>query len=319
MSKISMKPLCIIRGPIATRSGYGDMARDIARHVIAYGKYDVKIHSTPWGDTPTNALDPDEPMDKILLDRVLTESVARPPDLFISITVPSEFTPNGKYNIGITAGIETTLPSVQWIEGCNRMDTVWFISNFSKQTFANVTYNQTDAGGNIVKAIKVEIPTDVLPNCVNTKIFKKLDHESELESSIRFMMNGIDNTFNFLFVGHWLPGNLGQDRKNVGLLIKIFLETFKTVKENQPGLILKTSSAGFSILDQTEILKKISMIKESVTLEDGQIMPNIYVLHGELTELEMNSLYNHPKVKAHVSFTKGEGCFHPIVFHPFFY
>jgi len=312
-NKISLKPLCVIRAPIATRSGYGDMARDIARHMISYGEYDVKIHSVPWGDCPTNALDPDNPMDKILIDRVITETVGRKPDVFICISVPSEFMALGIYNIGITAGIESTLPSIPWVEGCNRMDTVWFISTFSKHTFENITYTQKDQSGVTHKTIKLEVPVDVLPNCVNTKIFRKIDYEYELSPTVKSALEAIPEQFNFLFVGHWMQGDMGEDRKNVGLLIKIFFETFRMIKGKQPGLILKVSSAGFSILDQEEIKKKIAMIRSSVTLGEGEVMPNVYLLHGDLTEKEMNSLYNHPKVKAHVSFTKGEGFGRPLL------
>jgi glycosyltransferase involved in cell wall biosynthesis len=45
----------------------------------------------------------------------------------------------------------------------------------------------------------------------------------------------------------------------------------------------------------------------------GSGCPNVYLLHGELTDEEMNGLYNHPKVKAHVSFTKGEGFGRPLL------
>ena len=117
-----------------------------------------------------------------------------------------------------------------------------------------------------------------------------------------------------MFVGHWLRGDFGEDRKNVPFLIKIFLETFKQVPDKEkPALILKTSSAGFSILDREEILNKINQVKNSVSLAAGQTLPNIYLLHGELTDKEMNSLYNHPKVMAHVSFTKGEGFGRPLL------
>ncbi len=116
-----------------------------------------------------------------------------------------------------------------------------------------------------------------------------------------------------MFVGHWLRGDFGEDRKNVGLLVRVFFETFKQSKTAPPALILKTSGGNFSILDKREILKKISDIRSTVQLEEGQTLPNVYVLHGELTDAEMNSLYNHPKVKAHVSLTKGEGFGRPLL------
>jgi glycosyltransferase involved in cell wall biosynthesis len=313
MEKITRKPMCIIRAPVATRSGYGDMSRDIVRHFIESDKFDVKVHSVPWGDTPMNALDPTNPMDKMILDRFLTGNVNQP-EVFVSVTIPEEFQPLGKYNIGITAGIETTVASVQWVEGCNKMDTIWLISEHSKNVFQFSKYTQRDQAGNSIKEIQVTKPMEVLHNCINPDIIKKLEYEFQLEPVIREEMAAVEEDFNFLFVGHWLQGEFSEDRKNVGFLVKIFLETFRQVGDKKkPGLILKTSGAGFSILDREELIKKINRIRDTVVLADGQTLPNIYLLHGELTDKEMNSLYNHPKVKAHVSFTKGEGFGRPLL------
>jgi len=132
---VETKPLCVVRAPCATRSGYGDMSRDIIRHIIEYDKFDVKVVSVNWGETPMNALDENNPKDKMILDRILTGPLTRQPELFVTITIPSEFERVGKYNIGITAGIETSIASAQWIEACNRMDTVFTISEHSKNVF----------------------------------------------------------------------------------------------------------------------------------------------------------------------------------------
>jgi glycosyltransferase involved in cell wall biosynthesis len=111
-----------------------------------------------------------------------------------------------------------------------------------------------------------------------------------------------------------MRGDFGEDRKNVGMLVRVFLETFKQAQTTTPpALILKTSGGVFSILDKKEILRKIDGIRSTVQLTDGQVMPNIYVLHGELTDAEMNSLYNHPKIKANVTLTKGEGFGRPLL------
>lgn len=304
------KPLCVVRAPCATRSGYGDMSRDIIRHIIEYDKFDVLVHSVNWGDTPMNALDETNPKDKMILDRFITESVNRQPDLFVSITVPNEFEPLGKYNIGITAGIETTIAAAPWIEGCNKMDVVFTISEHSKAVFENSKFQfKTPQGATGVLEIKK--PLEVLHNCIDTAIFGK---KAPTDSEFTKVLDSINESFCYLFVGHWLRGEYGEDRKNVPLLIKLFLETFKQVNDKpQPALILKTSSAGFSILDKEEILSKINQIKESVKLEYNQKLPNVYLLHGELSEKEMNTLYNHPKVKTHVSFTKGEGFGRPLL------
>jgi len=309
-----IKPLCVVRAPCATRSGYGDMSRDIIRHLIEYDKYDVKIVSVNWGETPMNALDENNPKDKMILDRILTAPINKQPELFITITIPNEFETIGKYNIGITAGIETTIASPKWIEFCNRMDVVFTISEHSKNVFLNSKFGMKNQQGEDIGMLGLNKPIEVLNNCINTNIIKKLEYESDVVPSIKDTLKNIPEKFCYLFVGHWLRGDIGEDRKNVGLLIKIFLETFKQVVNTpHPALILKTSGGNFSVLDQREILKKIQSIKNSVKLSEGQTLPNVYVLHGELSDEEMNSLYNHPKVKAHVSLTKGEGFGRPLL------
>jgi len=308
-----IKPLCVVRAPCATRSGYGDMSRDIIRHIIEYDKFDVKVVSVNWGETPMNALDENNPKDKMILDRILKGSLTRQPELFITITIPSEFEVIGKYNIGITAGIETSIASAQWIEACNRMDTVFTISEHSKNVFLASQFGRRGPNGENLGSLKLEKPIEVLHNCIDQAIFKRLEYEPDVQQTVRESLESIPEKFCYLFVGHWLRGDFGEDRKNVGFLVKIFLETFKQSKATPPALILKTSGGNFSILDKKEIIKKIEQIKSTVQLLEGQTLPNIYILHGELTDEEMNSLYNHPKVKAHISLTKGEGFGRPLL------
>ena len=113
----------------------------------------------------------------------------------------------------------------------------------------------------------------------------------------------------FLYVGHWLNGSIGNDRKDTGMLVKLFLETFKGSKK-KPALLMKTNSADFSILDRQEMMKKIKDIRNTIKGED---LPNIYLLHGDLTDEEMNELYHHPRVKAHITLTHGEGFGRPLL------
>lgn len=118
----------------------------------------------------------------------------------------------------------------------------------------------------------------------------------------------------FLFTGHWLQGRFKEDRKDISGLIHTFLHTFKN-KKKRPALILKTSGAGFSYTERDQILDKIRQIQEMVREEinfQGKL-PNIYLINGDLTDGEMNELYNHPKVKSMVSFTKGEGWGLPLL------
>lgn len=307
------KPLALIQAPYAVRAGYGDMSRDIIRHLIELGQYEVILISMPWGSCPMNALKANDPKDMPLISRTLNPpfQLPRQPELFIQISVPNEFNKVGKYNIGITAGIETTVCSPEWLEGCNRMDVIWTISEHSKRVFEGTVLDQHDQqSGQLMRQFKLQVPIDVLHNCVDTNIFHKINDPKELPVSVKSELDMIKEDFNFLFVGHWLQGDIGADRKNVGLLIKTFCETFKNkIGSNRPGLIVKTSGAEFSLMDQDEMLKKIRAIRDAV----GVGCPNVYLLHGDLSEAEMNGLYNHPKVKVHVSFTKGEGFGRPLL------
>jgi hypothetical protein len=55
-------------------------------------------------------------------------------------------------------------------------------------------------------------------------------------------LDSIDESFAFLSVGHWLAGQLGEDRKNLSGLLHCFFNTYKNTK-NTPALILKTSGS----------------------------------------------------------------------------
>ena len=302
------KPLVLVTAPVATRSGYGSHSRDICRSLISMDKYNVKIFPVRWGTTPQNALNDADPNDKVIIDRLMVDvNLERQPDVHIHIVIPNEFQPVAKYNIGITAGIETTACPPEWIEGMNRMDLNIVPSKFTKETLENMSFDRVDdQSKEKIGELKVNKPIEVLFEGTDTNIFKKTKVFSK-ELTDKF--SKIKEDFCFLFVGHWLQGDLGNDRKDAGMLVKTFLETFKNVK-NSPALLMKSSGATFSLIDKREMLVKIEDIKKSV---DAKVLPNIYLLHGDLTDDEMNELYNHPKVKSHVTFTHGEGFGRPLL------
>ncbi len=301
-----MKPYIVVQGPVATRSGYGNHTRDLVTSLINADKYLIDIVSLPWGNTAMNALKEDNKEHKAILDRIVRQNITRKPDIFIQISVANEFNPVGKYNIGITAGVETNAVPHEFIQNSNKMDLIIVPSEFSKKGF-EVIYDKLD--NNKVKQgeVKLEKPIEVLFEGLDLNTYKKTD---KLATIVKEEMNNITDDFNFLFVGHWLKGDLGHDRKDVGMMIKTFCEAFKRkAKRNRPGLILKTSHARMSIMDRDIMFKKIQAIIEPY----GKDIPNIYLLHGDFTDEEMNSIYNHSKVKAMVSFTKGEGFGRPLL------
>ena len=297
-----MKPIFAISSPFDTYSGYGARARDVIKAIIKTDKYNVKLLSQKWGNTPFRFCE-NHPEWEFLLEYIIPNNqLVQQPDIWAQITVPNEFQPIGKYNIGFTAGMETTLVDGTWVEGINRMDVTFVSSEHSKQSFLNSVFNKQDKQGNILGEAKVEKPIEVLFEGVNLDTYFPDDKPCIVDFNIK-------ESFAYLFVGHWMQGNMGEDRKNVGLLIKAFLETFKN-KKKQPALILKTSQAGASYMDRDEILRKIQTIRDSVNSKN---LPNIYLLHGEFTNEEMNSIYNHSKVKAMISLTKGEGFGRPLL------
>ena len=296
------KPVLVFEGSIGTRSGYGERARDLLRALIALDKYDIKVVSTRWGNTPMSAL---TEKDEDIYSRLLTQNLAQQPEIYVQVTVPNEFRKMGKYNIGVTAGIETTVCDPSWLEGCNRMDLVLVSSKHAKDVFEKTTYDKRDQNNQVLGQLKLTTPVEVLFEGVRLDKFTKT---YIAEPGMDSFFKGVKEDFCFLFCGHWLQGEFGEDRKNVSGLIKTFLESFKG-KQNAPALILKVSGGNPSIVDRDDILRKIEVIKSTV---DSKILPSIYLAYGDFTDEEMNALYNHPKVKVHVSFTKGEGYGRPL-------
>jgi glycosyltransferase involved in cell wall biosynthesis len=291
------KPKLLFRGPVETRSGYGSHSRDILESLRAMDMFDFSIDSCNWGVTPLTALEDDNEFHQwIKKHKVL--SIDSQPDVYVSVTISNEFRRVGKFNIGITAGIETTVASKELIDGCNNMDLVIVPSNFTKDVYFQSVYNETENGtGRLIKQHKIVKPMEVLFEGADTKIYNDVvDNNFNLD---------IKEDFAYLFVGHWLKGEIGQDRKDVGMLIRTFVETFKD-DENKPALVLKTSAGAFSVKDRELISKKIKSII-------GETNVPIYLLYGDLTDNEMNSLYNHSKIKAMVSLTKGEGFGRPLL------
>lgn len=293
--------------PYDTYSGYGARARDLVKAIIELDKYDVKILPQRWGNTSWGFCDNNPEWSFLHQYKYPHPQLTEKPDIWMQITIPNEFQPVGKYNIGVTAGIESNLSQATWIEGLNRMNLNLVSSNHSKQVFEATTFQKQSKDNQPLGEIKLEKPIEVLFEGADTNIYKVLDKIPS--SNLVSTLNTIPESFAYLFVGHWIQGDFGEDRKNVGLLIKAFLEVFKN-KKTTPTLILKTSSAVSSYMDRDEILKKIQAITKSTKANS---LPNVYLLHGEFSDTEMNELYNHPKVKAMVSLTKGEGFGRPLL------
>jgi len=297
------KPVFVISCPIDTYSGYGARSRDIVKAVVELEKYDVKVLPQKWGNTPFGFIKNNPEWQ--FLEPLLLNSPQLPsqPEIWAQITVPNEFQKVGKYNIGITAGIETTVAPAEWVEGCNRMDLILGSSKHTIDVLKNSKFEKRDKQTNQPMGhIAWEGESEVMFEGANTDLYKPDNSPCKVDFNIK-------ESFAYLFVGHWMQGDIGEDRKNVGLMIKAFFETFKN-KSKKPALILKTSQVGSSYMDRNAIIEKIRAIKSSCRSKN---LPNVYLLHGEFTDVEMNEIYNHSKVKAMVNLTKGEGFGRPLL------
>jgi len=295
------KPTLVVSCPIDTYSGYGARARDFVQSIIDLDKYDVKILSQRWGGTRFGYLK--DHKNESLASKIIPQ-LTQQPDIWIQITVPNEFQKVGKYNIGVTAGIETTICDPSWVQGCNNMDLVLVSAQHAKKVFEESKFNVQDNNtGQITGTVELQTKVEV--------VFEGADIQkyAPLALPVKLDLDSIDEQFCFLTVGHWLPGALGEDRKNIGYTVKAFLETFKN-KKAMPALLLKVQAgSGTSIMDREELLNRIDAIRKTVK---GKL-PNVYLLHGDMSDAEINELYNHTKVKAMISLTKGEGFGRPLL------
>jgi len=282
----------VIASPVATQSGYGHHAREIITNIIEQrgSEWDVKLVSLPWGHTPMTY-----PISVDLQLRIIALPLTEQPEVWIQVSVPNEFQPVGKYNIGVTAGTEGDICPEAWIDNLNAMQLIIVPSEFTKSVFENTAKQKNKL---------ITTPIEVVPEYFDETIYNNKSITASIPD-----LNSIEESFAFLSVGHWLQGDAGEDRKNISGMLHCFFNTFKDTK-NPPALIMKTSGATYSIMDRMDIENRINQFRD---MFPNAKLPNVYLVHGELTDEEMNALYNHPKVKAMVSFTKAEGFGRPLL------
>ena len=284
----------VISSPVATQSGYGHHAREVIKQFMDKKKdeWDINLLSMPWGNTPFTYPIPTEWRQKFIGLPLRTK-----PDIWVQITVPNEFQAVGQYNIGVTAGTEGSVCNPEWIDRINQMQITVVPSEFTKKTFE-------DTAAKHGKTITTNL--QVISEYFDDKIYDSNNVTTTVPA-----LDTIEEKDAFLMCGHWLQGNLGEDRKNISGALHCFFNTFKD-KKTKPALVLKTSGATYSVTDRWEIENKINQIRDMFGA-DKKKLPNVYLLHGDLTNAEMNALYNHNKIKAMISFTKAEGFGRPLL------
>jgi glycosyltransferase involved in cell wall biosynthesis len=273
----------LLRAPLLTQSGYGVHSRQIFEWLEKVPGIDLTVEVLQWGTT-TWLLNPE--LQNGLIGRIMSKSreLTAPYDVTFQVQLPDEWdTKLGKFNIGISAYVETDKCSQKWIECTNKMDAVIVPSTFTK--------NVVEVSGN------VSTPIHVIPEWYNTEI------DNNIKSDFHFAKK-----FNFLMVGTVTSRNPQDDRKNILYGIKWFCETFKDNKKI--GLVLKISHGKNTAIDR-QLTKNmlLNIIKE---IRPGDY-PKITLLHGNLTQKEVAGLYNHSRIKCLLAPTRGEGYGLPLV------
>ena len=275
----------LLKAPLLTQSGYGHHGRTILRALrTKQDIYDIYIQAINWGQTSwVVGIDEErEWIDKTLQKTVTHISNGGVFDVSLQVTIPNEWEKLAPVNIGFTAGIETTLVSPVWIEKGNLMDKIITISEHSKWSYEHTKYNATDRETDKQFEYKCTTPIEYVGYPVRQFEPKKIDLDLKTE-------------FNFLSVSQISP------RKNMEQLIRCFVDQFRDDK--QVGLVVKTNIAKNSLIDRVNTIAKMRAFINNL----GEKKCKVYLLHGRMTEEEMSGLYNHPKIKALVSATHGEG------------
>jgi glycosyltransferase involved in cell wall biosynthesis len=274
----------VVRGPLLSQSGYGEHARFIFRSLVSRPDlFDVYAIAVGWGKTGW-IMENSEERDKI--DEILAKTVNHVQqgghfDISLQVTIPGEFEKMAPINIGVTAGTETNKISPEWLSKCLEMDKIIVVSEHTKNSIVETKYTAThNATGQTVIA-QVNCPVDVVHYPV--KSYKK----TKLGLDLKYDTN-------FLTVGTWIP------RKNMDNTIKWFVETFA---DEEVGLVVKTSLAKNCLADRRMCENKLKAVLKDFPDRKCEV----YLLHGDMTEQEMHSLYQEKKITALVSLSHGEG------------
>tara|TARA_R110002012_G_scaffold156060_1_gene316908 strand:+ start:4900 stop:6117 length:1218 start_codon:yes stop_codon:yes gene_type:complete len=280
-----VKKKVLLKGPLLTRSGYGEQARFALRALRSREDlFDVFIQPLQWGKTSWSS-EMDE--ERVWIDQTIEKTIGYIQqggqfDMSVQVTIPNEFQRLAPINIGYTAGIETTKVAHQWIQKVNEMDKIIVVSSHSKQVFENTEYQGQNQQTGEQVTLRTQTPVEAVGYPVKT--FETLP---ELELNVT-------TAFNFLAVAQFGP------RKNLHNTIKWFIEEFRN---EDIGLVIKSNIAKNSLMDR----KKLHGDLTHFLRQQGERQCKVYLLHGDMTDAEMHSLYQHPQIHAFVSLPHGEG------------
>jgi glycosyltransferase involved in cell wall biosynthesis len=285
-----MKKRVIVRGPALTQSGYGVHCRQVAAWLLSKSNLDVKFQVLPWGDTPWIL---DKNRHDGLIDKIIkntSDIVVKPENKFdvsFQLQLPNEWdTSIAKFNVGMTASVETDICNPEWIDYCNKMDLIIVPS--------------THAAATLTKHKNLQKPVVVIPESFSDELL--------LPSEALPQLPKFSTNFNFLLFGQITGDNPFNDRKNIFFTVKWLCETFKDDKD--VGIVIKTNAGRNTLIDKNRTSQLMKMLVKEC--RKGEF-PKVHLLHGEMSNHEVAALYRHEQIKALVTLTRGEGYGLPIL------
>ena len=285
-----MRKKILLKAPLLTRSGYGEQARFALRSLRSREDlFDIYVQPLKWGQTSwTSEVDEERLwIDKAIEKTLMFMQQGGTFDLSLQVTIPNEFQNLAPINIGYTAGIETTKIAHQWIFKCNEMSKIITISSFSKSVFDSTEYEAVNEQTGEQVLLRTQVPIEY----VNYPV-KSYEQLSELDLDLT-------TKFNFLTVAQFSP------RKNLQNTVKWFVEEFR---DEDVGLIVKTNIAKNCLMDRNKLYSELTNFLRQL----GERKCKVYLIHGDMTDKEMHSLYTHNKIDALIALPHGEGFGLPI-------
>jgi len=280
-----VKKKVLLKGPLLTRSGYGEQARFALRSLRSREDlFDIFIQPLQWGKTSWSS---EMDAERVWIDQTIEKTIAFIQeggqfDLSLQVTIPNEFQRLAPINIGYTAGIETTKVAHQWIQKANEMDKIIVVSGHSKQVFENTEYQGTNEQTGETVTLRTQTPVEAVGYPVKT--FENLPE----------LNLGLSTSFNFLTVAQF------GSRKNLLNTIKWFIEEFRN---EDVGLVVKSNIAKNCLIDRNHLQAQLTKFLR----QQGERQCKVFLLHGDMTDAEMHSLYRVPQINAFVSLPHGEG------------
>lgn len=285
-----MKKTVLLRAPLLTQSGYGVHSRQVVRWLLSHqDKIELKVQLLPWGDTPWILKGNQEDN---LISEIMERSVPfdKQFDVTFQLQLPNEWDASlGKFNVGLTAAVETDRCNPNWKLACNKMNEIVVPSNHTK----NNLLSHGDLSTNIT------VIPEAFPDACLTKNLQQPDVD---------LLPNVKTKFNFLIFGQLTGNNIYTDRKNTFSMLRWLFEEFKD--DPDVGIILKTNAGRNTLIDKNKVIGIVSSIIKNY--RQGNF-PRVHIVHGSMNENEVASLYTNKKIKALVAATRGEGFGLPLL------